>query len=132
MARNSKTAERVKDGVDGLVKKARVAVNQGLDSAKESFDDRVDRLDRRYRQTVAQVRGRAERVTNNLQAQLVDTRKTLMGRYVQARKRVSRLERDARKYAKAHPGKVLLTAAGLGLLVGLAASPRRLGAAHEA
>jgi len=132
MARNSKTAERVKDGVDGLVKKARVAVNQGLDSAKESFDDRVDRLDRRYRQTVAQVRGRAERVTNNLQAQLVDTRKTLMGRYAQARKRVSRLERDARKYAKAHPGKVLLTAAGLGLLVGLAASPRRLGAAHEA
>jgi ElaB/YqjD/DUF883 family membrane-anchored ribosome-binding protein len=132
MARNSKTAERVKDGVGGLVKKTRVVVNQGLDTAKESFDDRVDRLDRRYRETVAQVRGRAERVSNNVLGQLVVARKSLLGRYMHARKRVSRLERDARKYAKAHPGKVLLTAAGLGLLVGLAASPRRhLGAAHE-
>jgi len=133
MARNSKTAERVKDGVGGLVKKTRVVVNQGLDTAEKTIDNRVDRLDRRYRETVTQLRGRAERVSKNVQAQVDDVRKTLLGRYLHARKRVSRFERDARKYAKDHPGKVLLTAAGLGLLFGLAASPRRhLGAAREA
>ncbi|MGH7487217.1 MAG: hypothetical protein ACREMY_16675 [bacterium] len=121
MARNSKTAERVKDSVEGLVKKTRVAVNQGLDVTQKSFDARVDRLDRRYRQAMSQLLGRTDRLSKNVHEQLG-----------QARKRVSRLQREARKYAKDHPGKVLATAAGLGLLVGLAASPRRhLGAAKS-
>jgi ElaB/YqjD/DUF883 family membrane-anchored ribosome-binding protein len=131
MARNTKTAERVKDGVGDLVKKTRGVVNHSLDTAEKTIDDRVDRLDRSYRETMAQVRGRAERVSKNVQAQVDDARKSLLGRYVRASKKVSRLERDARKYARDNPGKVLLTAAGLGLLVGMAASPRRLNVVHE-
>ena len=131
MARTSKTAERVKDGVGDLVKKARGVVNDGLDSAQESFDHRVDRLDRRYRQTVAQMRGRAERVSKHVHKRLDGARKSLMGRYVHARKRVSRLQRDARKYVRGNPGKLMLTVGGLGLLVGLVASPRRHLAAVE-
>src|SRR5882724_9401361 len=104
MARNTKTAERVKDGVGELVKKTRGVVNHGLDAAEKTIDNRVDRLDRSYRETVAQLRGRAERVSKNVQAQVADAKKSLLGRYLRASKKVSRLERDARKYAKDHPG----------------------------
>ena len=125
MARTSKTAERVKDGMGDLVKKARGVVNGGLDSAKENFDDRVDRLDRHYRETAAQVRGRAGRVSKKVYKQVADVRKSLLGRYTQARKKVSRLQRDTGKYLRDNPGKSLLAAAGLGLLLGLVTSPRR-------
>jgi ElaB/YqjD/DUF883 family membrane-anchored ribosome-binding protein len=131
MARNTKTAERVKDGVGELVKKTRGVVNHGLDSAEKTLDNRVDRLDRSYRETVAQVRGRAERVSKIVQARVDDARKSLLGRYMRTRKKVSRLQRDTEKYVRDNPGRVLLTAAGLGLLVGMAASPRRHLAAQE-
>jgi ElaB/YqjD/DUF883 family membrane-anchored ribosome-binding protein len=130
MARNSKTAERVKDGVDDLVKKTRGVVNSGLNSVKENLDDGVDRIDRQYRETVAQVRGNAVRVSSNVQEHVDDARKSLMGRYLRARKKVSRLQRDTGRYVRDNPGKVLAAVAGLGLLVGLVASPRRLGAAR--
>jgi ElaB/YqjD/DUF883 family membrane-anchored ribosome-binding protein len=131
MARNTKTAERVKDGVGDLVKKTRGVVNHSLDSVEKTLDNRVDGLDRRYRETVAQVRGRAERVSKNVRAQVDDARKSLLGRYLRASKKVSRLQRDTGRYVRDNPGKLLLAAAGLGLLVGMAASPRRLNAAHE-
>jgi|SRR6185312_4056925 len=125
MARTSKTAERVKDGVDGLVKKTRVAVNGGLDTVNENLKGGVDRIDRRYRETAAQVRGQVARVSNNVNEKVGDARKTLMGRYLLTRKKVSRLQRDSSRYVRDNPGKVLLSIAGLGLLVGLAVSPRR-------
>jgi len=124
MARTSKTAERVKDGVDGLVKKTRVAVNGGLDAVNENLKGGVDRLDRRYRETAAQLRGRVALVSNNVNHKVIDARKTLMGRYLRTRKKVSRLQRDSSRYVRDNPGKVLLSIAGLGLLVGLAVSPR--------
>jgi ElaB/YqjD/DUF883 family membrane-anchored ribosome-binding protein len=125
MARTSKTAERVKDSVDGLVKKTRGAVNGGLDSVQESLDSGVDRLDRRYRETAAQVRGRVALVSNNVNEKVIDAKKTLLGRYLRTRKKVSRLQRDSGRYVRDNPGKVLLSIAGLGLLVGLVVSPRR-------
>jgi ElaB/YqjD/DUF883 family membrane-anchored ribosome-binding protein len=130
--RNSKAAEAVKDGVGDLVKKTRGVVNDGLDSAQESFDDGVDRIDRSYRVTVAQARGSVERVSNKLQEQVDDARKSLMGRYLRAKKKVSRFQRDTGRFVRENPGKLLLTAAGFGLLVGLIASPRRRLAAREA
>ncbi len=123
--RNSKAAEAVKDGMDDLVKKTRGAVNDGLDSVNESFKGGVDRVDRRYLETVAQARGSVERVTSTVQDQVGDARKSLLGRYVRTRKQVSRLQRDAGKYARANPGKLLLAVAALGLLFGLFVSPRR-------
>jgi ElaB/YqjD/DUF883 family membrane-anchored ribosome-binding protein len=129
--RNSKAAEAVKDGVGDLVKKTRGVVNDGLDSVKENLDSGVDRIDRRYLETVAQARGSVERVSNQVQAQVTDARKSLMSRYLRARKKVSRLQRDTGRYVRDNPGKLLLAVAGLGLLVGLVASPhRRLRAAQ--
>jgi ElaB/YqjD/DUF883 family membrane-anchored ribosome-binding protein len=125
MARTSKTAERVKDGVDGLVKKTRVAVNGGLDAVNENLNGGVDRLDRRYRATAAQVRGRVALVSNNMNEKVIDAKKTLLGRYLRTKKKVSRLQRDSSRYVRDNPGKVLLSIAGLGLLIGLVASPRR-------
>jgi ElaB/YqjD/DUF883 family membrane-anchored ribosome-binding protein len=125
MARNSKTAERVKDGVDELVKKTRVAVNGGLDSVNENLNGGVDRIDRRYRETATQVRGRVARVSNNVNEKVIDAKKTLLGRYLRTKKKVSRLQRDSSRYVRDNPGKVLLSIAGLGLLVGLVTSPRR-------
>jgi ElaB/YqjD/DUF883 family membrane-anchored ribosome-binding protein len=125
MARNTKTAERVKDGVGDLVKKTRVVVNHGLDSAEKTLDNRVDRLDRQYRETVSQLRGRAGRVSKNVQARVDDAKKSLLGRYLRVSKKVSRLQRDTGRYVRDNPGKVLLSAAGVGLLIGLVASPRR-------
>lgn len=123
--RNSKAAEALKDGVGDLVKKTRGVVNDSLSSAKESFEDGVDRVDRRYLDTVAQARGSVQRVSNSVQEHVDDARKSLMGRYLRAKKKVSRLQRDTGKYVRANPGKLLLAVAGLGLLVGLVASPRR-------
>jgi ElaB/YqjD/DUF883 family membrane-anchored ribosome-binding protein len=125
MARTSKTAERVKDGVEGLVKKTRGAVNGGLDSVQESLDNGVDRIDRQYRETANQLRGRLARVSNHLNEKVIDTQKTLLGRYLRTKKKVSRLQRDSGRYVRDNPGKVLLSIAGLGLLVGLVVSPRR-------
>jgi len=125
MARNSKTAERVKDGVDELVKKTRVAVNGGLDSVNENLNGGVDRIDRRYLATATQVRGRVARVSNNVNEKVIDAKKTLLGRYLRTKKKVSRLQRDSSRYVRDNPGKVLLSIAGLGLLLGLVVSPRR-------
>jgi ElaB/YqjD/DUF883 family membrane-anchored ribosome-binding protein len=132
MARNSKTAERVKDGVDGLVEKTRGVVNSGLDSVNENLNGGVDRIDRRYRETAAQVSGRVARVSNNVNEKVIDAKKTLLGRYLRTKKKVSRLQRDSSRYVRDNPGKVLLSIAGLGLLVGLVVSPRRRLAASEA
>ncbi|HEV7507804.1 MAG TPA: DUF883 C-terminal domain-containing protein [Thermoanaerobaculia bacterium] len=131
MARHSKAAEAVKDGVDDLVKKARGIVNGGLDSVKENLDGGVDVIDRRYLDTVKQVRGHAARVSNTVHEQVGEAKKSLMGRYLRARKKVSRLQRDTGRYVRENPGKVLLSVAGLGLLVGLIASPRRRLAAES-
>ena len=130
MARTSKTAERVKDGVGDLVKKTRTLVNGGLDSAQETLEGQVNRIDRRYRQTAVRARGSVQRVSNQVQKHVDDARKSLMGRYTRARKKVSRLQRDTGRYVKDNPTRSLLAALGLGLLLGLAASPRRLGAAR--
>lgn len=125
MARNSKTAERVKDGVDQLVKTTRGAVNGGLDAVNQNLNGGVDRVDRRYRDTAAQVRGRVALVSKNVNERVGDAKKTLMGRYSRAKKKVSRLQRDSSRYVRDNPGKVLLSIAGVGLLVGLVVSPRR-------
>lgn len=125
MARTSKTAERVKDGVDDLVKKTRGVVNGSLDSVNENLNHGVDRIDRRYRETAAQVRGRVARVSDNVNEKVIDAKKTLLGRYLRTRKKVSRLQRDSGRYVRDNPGKVLLSIAGLGLLLGLVVSPRR-------
>jgi ElaB/YqjD/DUF883 family membrane-anchored ribosome-binding protein len=132
MARTSKTAERVKDGVDDLVKKTRGVVNGGLDAVNENLNGGVDRVDRRYRETAAQVSGRVARVSNNVNEKVIDAKKTLLGRYLRTKKKVSRLQRDSSRYVRDNPGKVLLSIAGLGLLIGLVVSPRRRLAAAEA
>lgn len=125
MSKNSKAAEAMKDGVDDLVKKARGVVNDGLDSVKETFDDGVDRVDRQYRETVAQARGHVKRVSNTVQGQVDDARKSLLGRYGRAKKKASRFQRDTGRYVRENPAKLLLAVAGLGLLIGLIVSPRR-------
>src|SRR4051794_11732585 len=80
---------------------------------------------RRYRDTAAQVRGRVALVSKNVNERVGDAKKTLMGRYSRAKKKVSRLQRDSSRYVRDNPGKVLLSIAGVGLLVGLVVSPRR-------
>jgi len=81
--------------------------------------------DRRYRDTATQVRGRVARVSNNVNEKVIDAKKTLLGRYLRTKKKVSRLQRESSRYVRDNPGKVLLSIAGLGLLLGLVVSPRR-------
>ncbi|HEX4962675.1 MAG TPA: hypothetical protein VF173_17700 [Thermoanaerobaculia bacterium] len=125
MASNSKAAKLIKNGVDDVVERTRSVVNNGLDSAKESLGDGVNLVDRRVRKTAAQVSGRAGRLLDNVYGRYTGARKSLLGRYSQAKKKITRLQKDGSKYVSNNPGKTLLTVAGVALLVGLVASPRR-------
>ena len=119
---NSKSdpIERVKDGMGAVVEKAREVVNDGLDAAKERFEDRADQLDRRYRKTLASVRERAERLSDDVHERVDGAKATLEEGYTQAKKKARRLERDTRGYVRDNPGTSLLIATGVGFLLGLA------------
>ena len=125
MATTTKTISRVKDGMGEVVEKAREAVSDGLDSAKERFGEQANRLDRRYRKTLDRARRRAKRLSGNVQDQIDDARETLADGWTQARKKVSRLDRDTRAYVRHNPGKSLLIATGVGFLAGLVVGFRR-------
>jgi len=125
MATTTKTISRVKDGLGEVVEKAREAVSDGLDSAKERFGEQANRLDRRYRKTLDRARRRAKRLSGNVQDQIDDARETLVDGWTQARKKASRLDRDTRAYVRHNPGKSLLIATGVGFLAGLVVGFRR-------
>jgi ElaB/YqjD/DUF883 family membrane-anchored ribosome-binding protein len=111
--------------VGEVVEKAREAVNDGLDSAKERLADQANQLDRRYRKTLDRARRRAKRLSGNVQDQIGDARETLADGWTQARKKASRLDRDTRAYVRHNPVKSLLIATGVGFLAGVVAGYRR-------
>jgi len=125
MAKTSNTLERVKEGVGEVVEKAREALNDRLESAKDKFDDGADLLDRRVRKAMAQARGSVGRVVDDVTERFEEAEKTLTDGYKRTKKRLRRLNRSARAYVADNPVRSLLIASGVGLLVGLAASPRR-------
>jgi len=117
MTRKNKSIERVKDGVGVMVKKTRKVVNDRLDAMEETLKSSVDDVGRRYYKTLERAQGAARE-------QLGEVKSSLQGTYVQARKKLLPLQRDARKYVQANPARSVLIATGVGLLVGLAARRR--------
>jgi len=127
MSNRSTTIGRVRTGVDDVVEKAREVVNEGLDAAKQRFDHAADRLERRYHKTMLRARGRAERATKALRARVAVARNTLAKGYTEAGKKLSRLDRNARRYVNDNPRKAVLIATGVGLLAGLVVGRVRRG-----
>jgi ElaB/YqjD/DUF883 family membrane-anchored ribosome-binding protein len=121
MPQSTRTIERVKDGVGGLVEKARDVVNDSLDSAQERLENGAVALARGYRKlsTTAQL------ISQGAREQLESASDALRDGCGQAKKNLSRLKRDASEYVSDNPGKSLLMAAGLGFLLGMAVRRHR-------
>lgn len=113
--------ENIKDTVGGMVDKA----HSGLDAAKEAFDGGADKVDRRYRQTAAEVRDGAERISANVRERLDQTGERLNRTYGQVQKKATHLQHEAQVYVNRHPGSSLLIAGGIGFVVGLAINMSR-------
>lgn len=116
MSKANLTIERVKEGVGDVVDKAREVINDSLDTA----NDTADQLGRQYRRTAGQLRVAANRFSKQARGHLETAQETYRG----AKKKVSRLNRDSRRYVSANPGKSVLIAAGVGFLIGLIARGR--------
>ncbi len=121
MNAKSTTLERVKDGMDDVVEKAREVFNDGLDAAKDRFDHAAKRLDRRYRRASGQLRDQAK----VMRSKLAQTKEAVASGYDQVTRKVARLDRGARRYVSHNPRKAVLIAAGVGLLAGLVLSRSR-------
>ncbi|MEO8503489.1 MAG: hypothetical protein ABI609_06285 [Acidobacteriota bacterium] len=110
----SDTVERAKNAVSD-------AVSEGVDAARERFDDVADDFDRRYKTAAKEARKVSAAAREKYDA-AVDT---LRDGYARARKDFNRISNDATDYVKENPGKSLLIAAGVGFLIGLAVRRRR-------
>jgi len=103
------------------VDRAKEAVAEGLDSARERFEDVADDFDRRYKTAAREARKVSAAAREKYDA-AVDTLRT---GYAKARRDINRLSNDATDYVRENPGKSLLIAAGVGFLIGLAVRRRR-------
>jgi len=103
------------------VDRAKEAVAEGVDAARERFDDVADDFDRRYKKAAREARKVSAAAREKYDA-AVDTLRT---GYAKARRDINRLSNDATDYVRENPGKSLLIAAGVGFLIGLAVRRRR-------
>jgi len=124
MSKTKQAIDQTEEGVTEVLDHAQEAVNQGLGAAREALSHGVEELDRRYRQTVAQVRGGAHRFSEQAKGQFADVRDTVRERYSQAKDGLTRLDKNTREYVNTNPAKSLLIAAGLGAVVGFLLSRR--------
>jgi len=124
MTRKNKSIERVKDGVGVMMKKTRKVVNDRLDSMEETLKHGVDDVGRRYFSKLAQLQARVDGAKGAAREQIGEVKSSLQVNYLQARKKLLPLQRDARKYVQANPARSVLIATGVGLLFGLAARRR--------
>lgn len=125
MSKTQRNFESVKDEVGEVVDKARETINDGLDTARSAVGAGAEELDRRYRRTLSQVRGGAQRFSEQAREQLADARQTLQQRYTQTKDGLVRIDRNTRDYMSANPGKSLLIAVGLGFAIGFLSRGRK-------
>jgi len=107
--------ERAKDFVSGTVDKTRSAVTDGLDTARERFEEAADDFSKRYRK----VRKSAEKTADTARERYDDAVEAVQDGYEKVRKDVKRVSGDVSEYVRENPGKSLLMAAGVGFLIGL-------------
>lgn len=119
MADNVKPIERAKDLVAETVEKTRGAVNDGLDAARERFDDVADDLGKKYQRAAKEVRRTAGRASSAAREKYDAAAEVVRDGYARASKDFERLSKDVSEYVRDNPGKALLMAAGVGFVVGL-------------
>lgn len=124
MSKTKHAVELAEEGATEVLEQVQEAVHQGVGAARQALSQGVEELDRRYRETVTQVRGGAHRFSEQAKGQLAEVRDTVRERYSQARDGLVRLDRNTREYVNGNPGKSMLIAAGLGIVVGFLLSRR--------
>jgi ElaB/YqjD/DUF883 family membrane-anchored ribosome-binding protein len=125
MSKTQTNFDSIKNDVGDTADKAREVINEGLGTAKSALGSGVEELDRRYRRTLSQVQGGAQRFSEQAREQLSGARKSVQERYVQTKDSLVSIDRNTREYVSANPGKSLLLAAGLGFLIGFLTRSRK-------
>ena len=110
--------DRVKEAVSD-------AVGEGLDAARERFEDAAEDIEQRYRRVAKDARGRAAKVGEVARARYDEAAESVRRGYTKARHEVERVGGDVNDYVKENPGKSILIAAGVGFLIGLLVSRSR-------
>ena len=103
-----RTMDRAKEFVADTVDKTKGAIDGGLDSAREAFDEAAEGIDSRYRSAR---RAAAEKYQEAAEG--------VRRGYTKVRRDVDKLSSDVNDYVRENPGKSLLMAAGVGFVLGL-------------
>ncbi len=120
MADNVKPmSDRAKEAVAGAVEKTKHVVDDGLDNARDKFEEVVDELDGRYRKAASEVKRSAERMGEVAREKYQVAAQGAREGYVKVRKDLDRVGADVSEYVRENPGKSLLMAAGVGFVIGL-------------
>ena len=117
--------DRAKDYVAETIEKTKSAVNEGLDSAREKFEDAAENLDDRYQRVARDVRKTADRASEAAREKYRVAAETVREGYGKVKTDIKRVSNDVNEYVRENPGKSLLMAAGAGFLLGLLVRRRR-------
>jgi ElaB/YqjD/DUF883 family membrane-anchored ribosome-binding protein len=113
--------DRAKDYVAETIDKTKSAVSDGLDAAREKFEDAAENIDDRYQR----VRKTAERASDAAREKYRVAAETVREGYGKVKTDIKRVSSDVNEYVRENPGKSLLMAAGVGFLLGLLVRRRR-------
>ncbi len=116
---NDKTIDRAREAVADAAQDARDVLDEGLDEARERFEEAAEDLGGRARRTQREIRRRAEKVGDAAKERYDAAVEGLRSGYHKVRKDAGDLAEDVNAYVRENPGKSVMIAAGAGFLLGL-------------
>ncbi len=120
-----KILDRAREAVADVAAGVRGVAEDGLDEARERFEEAAEDLDRSARRTRRELRRRAERFGEAARDKYDAAVESVQHGYQSAKKSAADLTDDVNVYVRENPGKSILIAAGAGFVLGLLLRSRR-------
>jgi len=122
---DEKLVDRARGVVSDAASEMKGIVDDGVEQARERFEEAAAGLEDRVRRTRREMRRRAEELGDAARDRYGRAVEGVQRGYEKARKDAADLAEDVNAYVRENPGKAILMAAGVGFLLGLVLRGRR-------
>jgi len=120
-----KLVDRARGVVKGAAAEMKEVLDDGVDQARERFEEAASELEGRVRRTRREMRRRAEELGEAAKERYDRAVEGAKAGYEKAKKNAGDLAEDVNVYVRENPGRSILIAAGVGFVLGLLMRGRR-------